>query len=399
MKKKILIVAHNFWPENFPINDFVKVIKRKFEVSILTGKPNYPFGNIFKPYNWYGFINEKYLKDISVYRVPIIPRGSGKNIMKILNYTSFLFSSFFFLPKFFFKKIDHIFIYAPSPVIHALVGIFLKKIIRVKLSIWLQDLLIAPLVLKKKKFLILFLDIILKYIYRESDIVFVQSKKYFKYFKNIIPKKKLVYLPNLLIKNNIKPSFSKTYNLNFKKFNIGYFGNVGEVQEFNTIFHSAKLIKNSNINFHIFGEGIKKKDIFNKIKKEKLDNLFLHNHIHYSKVLYLIKKFDVLFLSLKKGDMLNLTAPSKIQLYLSTGKPILGEIDGECKRIILESKSGIIVKNKNIKGMVNAINYLYKIRNTHKFKNYGINGKKYFLKHFNQKEILNIFYANLNKIL
>ena len=55
MKKKILLITNNFWPENFPINSFIKLIQKKFEISILTGKPNYPGGKIYKNYNWYSY--------------------------------------------------------------------------------------------------------------------------------------------------------------------------------------------------------------------------------------------------------------------------------------------------------------------------------------------------------
>ena len=46
--KKILIIAHNFWPENFPINNFVyNLAFSKVKITVLTGKPNYPLGRIF----------------------------------------------------------------------------------------------------------------------------------------------------------------------------------------------------------------------------------------------------------------------------------------------------------------------------------------------------------------
>ena len=82
-----------------------------------------------KNYNHFFVEQEKYKQNIEVYRVPIIPRGNGNNIMKILNYLSFIFSSIIFL---FIRsqklKYDLIFVYAPSPVIHSLIGVYLKKI-------------------------------------------------------------------------------------------------------------------------------------------------------------------------------------------------------------------------------------------------------------------------------
>ena len=48
---KILIVSQYFWPENFRVNDIAKYLKEKgAEVEILTGKPNYPGGDLFRDF-------------------------------------------------------------------------------------------------------------------------------------------------------------------------------------------------------------------------------------------------------------------------------------------------------------------------------------------------------------
>ena len=48
--KKILIISHHFWPENFLINEIALKLKKKFIVSVITGLPNYPKGEIFRKY-------------------------------------------------------------------------------------------------------------------------------------------------------------------------------------------------------------------------------------------------------------------------------------------------------------------------------------------------------------
>ena len=78
--KKILVIAHNFWPENFPINNFIfNLAKKDVEISILTGKPNYPIGKIYKGYKNLSIDKQRYLKlrNVFIYRVPIITRGNS----------------------------------------------------------------------------------------------------------------------------------------------------------------------------------------------------------------------------------------------------------------------------------------------------------------------------------
>ena len=82
--KKVLIVSQYFWPEEFRINDLaLDLVKRGFDVSVLTANPNYPKGSFVKGYG-FRFSKEKYC-GITIYRVPIIPRGKN-GVMLILNY-------------------------------------------------------------------------------------------------------------------------------------------------------------------------------------------------------------------------------------------------------------------------------------------------------------------------
>ncbi len=93
---KILVISQYFWPENFRINEVVKFLKFSgYEVEVLTGKPNYPEGEIFNEYlsdpdkfkEYYG---------VKVYRLNTRPRKKGSKFDLFLNYSSFLYKSIFF---------------------------------------------------------------------------------------------------------------------------------------------------------------------------------------------------------------------------------------------------------------------------------------------------------------
>ena len=78
--KKVLIVSQYFYPEQFKINDVVDALReKKYEVTVLTGLPNYPAGRLFEGYSFFGPYKEKY-NGVKVVRVPLIPRGSKKGI-------------------------------------------------------------------------------------------------------------------------------------------------------------------------------------------------------------------------------------------------------------------------------------------------------------------------------
>ena len=56
---KILFVSQYFYPETFRGNDLVfDLIQKGHDVTVLTGKPNYPIGIFFEGYKFWGIQNE-----------------------------------------------------------------------------------------------------------------------------------------------------------------------------------------------------------------------------------------------------------------------------------------------------------------------------------------------------
>ena len=95
----ILIVSQYFWPEFFIINDLVRTLESQgHRIKVLTGKPNYPSGNIFKGYAQNGVQGEMFAEKTFVFRAPLRPRKTGGAINLFLNYWSFIWNGMrFFL--------------------------------------------------------------------------------------------------------------------------------------------------------------------------------------------------------------------------------------------------------------------------------------------------------------
>ena len=137
--KKVLVVTHYFWPENFKINSICQeLIKRGYGVSVLTGKPNYPVGSFNKGYNFFNKNTEMW-KKIKIYRTPVFNRGSGSPYRLIINWLSF--GIFGVIRSLFIKeKFDKIFVYQPSPFTVAIPALFLKYRYNAKVFFWVQDI-------------------------------------------------------------------------------------------------------------------------------------------------------------------------------------------------------------------------------------------------------------------
>lgn len=88
-KLRILLVSQYFYPEVFRINDIaIEWVKRGYDVTVLTGIPNYPQGEFYKGYSKTERTSEIW-NGIKIIRLPIEPRKKGSfNLAK--NYLSFV---------------------------------------------------------------------------------------------------------------------------------------------------------------------------------------------------------------------------------------------------------------------------------------------------------------------
>ena len=178
---RLLIVSQYFWPESFIINDLAKVlVQQGHSVDVLTGKPNYPEGIIFKGYKYEGCESETFYEKINVFRVPLRPRkyGGAKNLF--LNYLSFVFNGL----RYFFKEVrgrnyDVLFVFAMSPITMAIPAIYLKRKMKLHLALWVQDLWPESLSATgyvRNKLALRITAWIVRWIYSCADTLLVQSR-------------------------------------------------------------------------------------------------------------------------------------------------------------------------------------------------------------------------------
>ncbi len=398
-KLKILFICQNFWPENFRSTDVVKnLIRDGNHLEVLTSIPNYPEGKIYKGYSWFDFHTERFA-GIKVHRIPTIPRGKNNYLLIFFNYLSFiLFGTIFGFFKMFNKKFDIVMVFASSPIFQIIVGYFMKIIVKGKLVTWVQDLWpenLEALNIVRKKSLLNLIRKLTKILYNLNDIVIGQSPSYLKVLKQRTIKK-VYYVPNY--SEIFKSKYSKK-KIEVKKFILIYAGNLGKAQKLLTLLKAAKKMKyNNKLFIKIFGFGSEYEILKNYIIKNDLKNVKLFGKISKTRLYKEYINADALFLSLSKSKYLNYTIPAKLQTYLSLGKPIIASADGEIKKIINKSKSGLCSKSENEKEL--SINLIKMINAKKKIMvKYSNNSKKYFYKNYESKLINKKFKNIFNEVI
>ncbi len=398
---RILIVTQYFWPENFKINSLaVDLKKRGHDIVVLTGLPNYPEGKIFSGYSFFSDRVETW-NNIKIYRSKLIPRSQSGAVRLLFNYVSFAF--FASIKVFSIKEVfDKILVYEPSPITVGIPAIIAKKVFKADIYFWVQDLWPESLTdaggIKNKSILNL-AERLTKYIYDQSRVILIQSKAFREYIENQgINGRKIHYFPNPTESfYTIEPQ-SDSLKINFPKgFNILFAGNIGEAQSFKTLLEAALLLKEKGfpIYWNIIGDGRQKNYYQQKVIEYNLqDNFIFYGSFPPEDMPKLFTCVDILLVSLKKSKIFSLTIPSKMQSYMACGKPILGSIDGEGGRIIMEANAGFACEAENSICLSEALIKLYKMspddRNA-----LGSNARRYFEAEFDNEILL----GNLEAIL
>lgn len=364
---RVLIVSQYFWPEYFRVNDLALELKKKNEVDVLTSYPNYPQGNVFEEFKKNKENYSRY-KNINIYRVPQISRKSGSNLWLLLNYLSFLFSGLIFGPFLLKKKkYDVIITFATSPIIVAIISIFLSKIKKARHVIWVLDLwpqVLADLnIIKKKSFSYNFLEKLVSLIYSFSDLILCQSLSFKREIRKIDFKlsKKLIYFPSwpediedkLEYINKIDYYFDRNY------INILFAGNIGESQNFDNVLSMMERLRYKKVILHILGEGRSFDYIKRIIDEKKLDNVILHGLKKFKDIQFFFHQTDYLLISLKYKEAFDATIPGKFQTYLNYKKPIIGFIGGEVNKIINKYKIGIAFNDRDLESLDKKLDLLF----------------------------------------
>jgi glycosyltransferase involved in cell wall biosynthesis len=383
---RILIWTQYFWPEIFTINAVARALRANgAEVTILTGKPNYPDGKIYDGYKSLGIQRDEYC-GIEIFRIPLVGRGNNSRLGIALNYISFVISGYLFAPYALRgRAFDIVFVYAPSPLLQALPAVYFSWLRRVPLMLWVQD--IWPDALKatgyiKNRLLLSSVGLAVRYIYRFSDSILIQSEGFRRSIEYWSKTKHILFFPNIVqdvphypVGRSIRTELSEKIAANFS---IVYAGNIGAAQSCQTIIEAAGLLQNvPAIKFYLIGSGSKSDYIRKSISESKLENLLLVGRVPPEDMQLIFASSSALLLTLRNEDSLSLTIPSKLQAYLAAGKPILASCNGEAANIVINANAGLTCPPEDGTSLADAVMRLFRMTLSERLI-LGENGRVYF---------------------
>lgn len=403
---KILFVCQYFYPETFRGNEVAfDWVKRGEDVTVISAIPNYPLGKFFDGYGLFSKRREV-VNGVKVIRIPVVPRGKGGAIRLLLNYFSFaLLASCYCLYLAYKEKFDIIFVQQLSPVTMALPALVVKRIQKIPLYMWICDLWPESLSSGggvNNKYILSFFGKIVQTIYSGCTKLLISSRGF---TQSILEKgdysNKITYLPNWaeeVFNNNTPLSTNSNLPQLPEGFLVMFAGNIGEAQDFDNIMNAALLLKNNkNIKFVIVGDGRKKEWTESFVKDNQLEEtVFLMGRFPIETMPSFFEKADIMLISLKNEVIFNLTAPSKLQPYMASGKPVIAMLNGEGASVIRDANCGLIANAGDFEDLANKIEQMSNFSDA-ELQTLGDNGQKYCNEYFDKDKSLQHLYDLMKK--
>ena len=409
--KKILIHSIVFSPDGvstaYLYNDIALGFKNAgYEVVVLTTTPHY---NLIEtalqkqPLNrkLYGLFYESDFDGIRVIHVPL--KKYKSTIIRILSFIYWHFLSLIIGLS--IKKVD--FILSPSPPLSiGLISILIAKKNRAKFIYNVQeiypDLLIKNGALKSS-IIIKSLKWLEKYVYNQaSAVITIDQKFYDQIIDRFKEKEKLKIVPNFVDTELYKPiskeiELPNPFKKDLHKVRLLYAGNIGFYQDWEPILFAAKKLRDTNIEFWIIGEGVKKEYLIKEVEKHNLTNVKVLPY--QDRVLIpLINSFaDIHFISISK-EMEQEGFPSKVYTIMACSKPII-VITGEntpLYNFLKPLNCSILILNNRNDEFVRAINEL--ANNKTKKQELAQNGYDIIQQYYTKEKVV-AQYLNLFEIL
>jgi len=404
---KLLILTQYYPPEiGAPQNRLhelaVRLKASGIEVEVLTAMPNYPKMDIFEDYR-NGKIKEEVIDGIKVYRAGIYVSRSKSIIPRLLNYFSFVWTSYRRGKR--LDQYDYLMVESP-PLFLGYSAMALSRRLKSKLIFNVSDLWpesAEKLGIVTNKYFLGLAYRLEKKCYERATLITGQTMGIVEDIAKRFPHKKVYWLPNGVDVQFYDPEYHSDSGFRerngFNKEDVLFFygGILGHAQGLQTVIQAAKLVTtHKSIHFLLQGAGPEKESLMALKEQLEVTNVHFLPPVPKTEMPAVLKAVDVALVPLRKLELFTGAIPSKIFEALSMEKALLLGVDGEAKsHFIDKAEAGVFFEPENENDLADKIRFL--ANDQAMIQIMGRNGRSYVSEHFNRNKIAADFIEELQK--
>lgn len=357
---------------------------RGHQVTVLTGFPNYPSGQLYPGYR-VRLRQRETLAGVPVVRVPLYPEHSRSGLRRAINYVSFALSATL-MGLLSVPRPDVMFVYHP-PLTVGLPAYVLSRLWRRPFVYQIQDMwpetLIATGMFSNRR-LLDWIGRFASWIYGKAHSILVISPGF---RQNLlgkgVPTQKIHVVsnwvdPGTYFRAEPDPQLAQELSLD-GHFNIMFAGNMGEAQGLETVIEAARLLQEDALadpsatpgqalstaegekrppQLVLVGDGVALPRLQALAEQQGLSNVRFLGRYPASKMPRLYALADALLVHLKDDPLFRITIPHKTLAYLASGKPILAAVAGDVADLVESIGAGVTCPPQNPAALAAAIRQL-----------------------------------------
>jgi glycosyltransferase involved in cell wall biosynthesis len=362
---KILFVSHYFPPEvNAPANRTHEHCRRwvldGHDVTVITGVPNHPRGEIFDGFKnrW---IQEEEIDGIRVIRTWMFLAPNAGSLKRIANYLLFALTAV--LASVRAEKPDVVVATSPQFFV-GVAGAIIAKLKRRPFVLEIRDLWpksIVELGQLSEGPILRTLEALERWLYKNASGVVVNTRT----FHDHITARGVASDRIELVYNGIDPTVfcPKAKNLELLakhdlagRFTIAYVGTLGLAHGLTLLIDVAEEMRERNeVQFVLIGDGADRAKLEADIARRGLTNVTLLGLQPRHQMPDWIASIDLLLVLLRDLPVFETVIPSKIFEFLAQERPVVLAAKGEIRRMMNQAGGALVIDPEDCQQLVRAI--------------------------------------------
>ncbi|WP_110929141.1 glycosyltransferase family 4 protein [Bacillus massiliglaciei] len=383
--KSVLMIAQNFYPEigsagNRMKNVYLHLKRAGYEVKVITLNPSYPEQSLYEDSHFWD--DERVDEDVIRIQTDKVKRYTNSMWRRLFHYLEAMWL-FIYTIICLEKKYDYVFVTTP-PIFPTLAAVLAKKKMKAKLITDVRDLWPESLIgvgVFNNRWILKTAFFLEKKLYEKSDRIIINSPGFKEYILTRgVKEENIRFIPNSLtaeelsLKDLLPPESAK-------RIKVVYTGNIGLAQDLMKLIDVAEKLKDhKKIEFSIIGYGYRKCELEDLIASRGLRNIKLIHAMNRKATLHEVSSSHIAYVSLVEKDVFNKVLPGKIIDYMCVGKPVVADVSGRAKEVILEAGCGLVAETRSVEEISRHI--LKMASDKEMRKEMGEKGHKYAKQHF-----------------
>ncbi len=367
----ILFLTDNFPPEvNAPASRTFEHcrewVKAGHRVTVITGAPNFPKGEVFDGYEsrlW----QQETMSGIRVVRVWTYITANEGFAKRTLDYLSYMVTGF--LASLFVRRVDVVVGTSPQffTVCSAYVVSLVKRVPWVfeLRDIWPESIRVVG-AMKQGKLLDL-LEKVELFLYRKASAIVSVTHEFRKsLMQRGVNADKIHVVTNGVDITRFSPREKDAELLQLLglqgKFVAGYIGTHGLAHALDTLLDAAKALKvapdGDRFRIILLGDGANKSALRQRAQAEGLDNVFFVDSVSKDQVVRYWSLLDASIIHLKRDDLFTSVIPSKLFECMAMAIPVLHGVEGESAGIVECEDVGLLFEPENSEALIDTLRRL-----------------------------------------